>query len=353
MQTLKIHRNIPSLRLSPLIALIFVASQIYGEPTAPAHNSSHLTSGKGYLAFVRANNIWLYNIANHRQFQIVANGDLPCWIQNKSALAFTRNSNLFLYSFPSGKLRQLTHYSHTSGEQQQITGISWDSIGNGLAFSVSSTATVRVKNTMHSADIPVSVINYLSLESHHVSEVMGPAETGTTFAFSDQSSPSFSQDGKCMLFSRNGDIWFAQRGDKYDGTGWNRWQWEISRLLAPADFDDPNWHGSRDNEGVIDLAFDRDDHQIAFIKSRLNGTGISEMHIITLKKGAISNNQDFSALKIKSSSTCLDNACTVTWSKKPDILYYGTNIQGYNIYRYNLQTDTSTLILKDASNPCD
>lgn len=100
MHTIKIRRDLLSLRFLTLIVLILVANQIYGKPTVPPHNSSHLTGGKGYLAFVRSNNIWLYNVANHRQFQIVTNGDLPCWIQNKSALAFTRNSNLYLYRFP-------------------------------------------------------------------------------------------------------------------------------------------------------------------------------------------------------------------------------------------------------------
>lgn len=237
------------------------------------------------LIFVRSGNIWICDGNGTRQRRIINNGSHPCWLKGENSIAFVRRGNIWVADSQGGKQHQLTFFNDKHASSLYPTHLSWDIVDHWITFSRNEKFMVRrIGSSKYEELTHCSSIYTVSL-SKSLAVIYNLSEDGSDSAFSRNECPSWSRTGKYLLFSRNGDIWVAVRGDRRDsGKGWNQWQWDVSRLDAIAEFDDPNWRGSRANWYPARFSWSPEGNRFAYVFDRdwVSGTAAPEIHLVSL-----------------------------------------------------------------------
>ena len=309
----------------------------------------YTNAGRRGLLFVRDTGIWLRNQNDGRVRKIVTCGELPIWLGSQHEVGFARYGNVYTKNLDTGSTVQLTKFNKGKYVDSAVQSMAWDPIGHAIVFSRVSEFVGHLGHSSTVHRYATTSIYWLPIKANHVYMAIGPWEQGAVFAFSSQCGATFSAGGTVMLFIRNGDIWLAARGDKRSASGWNGWQWDVSRLAAVASFDDPNWHGSRDNEGALTAALSPDNKYIAYIVARLGGSGVSKLYIAKVVRDSDGDIVGIDKYKI---CPAISNACSISWDPRDNRrLYFGTNIDGHDIYQYDCLTEQSRLLVRNGSNP--
>ncbi len=334
----RISTGVSRCTIAVTAVLLLVMTGAHGDRSVP----------RGML-FVRNNHIWL-RVPKSGLLRVVCKcGALPIWLGSGDKIGFARYGNVYIENLFSGSTIKLTKFAKGKHVDSDVRSLSWDPIGHAIVFSRDSGFSGHLigDNAVH--QYLTTSIYWVPISTNHVYMAIPPWEQGAVFAFSSQLGASFSPDGSLMTFIRNGDIWLAARGDRRPINGWNGWEWDISRIAAVASFDDPNWHGSRDNEGAIAATISPDHKSIAYVVSRLGGSGFSRLYISKFIRDS-----DGDITGIGQTSVCpeVTNACSVSWDiQNSRYLFYGTNIDGTDIYRYDRASKHSHLLIHDGSYP--
>jgi Tol biopolymer transport system component len=259
------------------------------------------------LAFVRKDDLWVANGDGTGQHLLIHHATQPCWSPDRKRIAFARDNNVWIANADGTQQRQLTfqwHKNQSPDEDDEVLGISWDPKDNSLVFGHAETFTVqrsgmkapvdssilreqKEMNPQRSGEQAGSTVEGSSLfrvssapGRTAVKTILDFTEQGAHYAFSNQDSPAWSRNGTWLAFARNGDIWTRQRLHEPGPEGEAM---EITRLAAPAEFDDPNSRGSRTNMGVARLSWSPNERMLLYGVRRLDGSGIAEIHLLTLR----------------------------------------------------------------------
>ena len=245
------------------------------------------------LAFVRNGNIWVANGDGSGQRLLIRHASSPCWSPDKKQIAFVQGSNIWIANADGSHPRQLTRrWKPRSGidpNDHDIT-LAWNPIDNLITFSHWEEFTVRRTGDKESDSLLCSSLFEISPGSPLTvtgTPILDLLEQGADYSFGGNDAPAFSRSGRQMAFARNGDIWVAERGERRgmdQGRAWKAWAWDVTRIATPAEFDDPNYRGSRENHGVTHLSWSPDGRFLAYGIRRLGGSGFWEVHVLSVGK---------------------------------------------------------------------
>lgn len=256
------------------------------------------------LAFVRGNDVWTANRDGTNARLLLHNANSPRWSWDHKQLAFARDNIWMARADGTGERPLTTQWKpepdHDGCTGYGIEGLTWDTLTDTVLFSHDETLTLKRADSAIAPREDVQDGRTIDADSLFAVSAQPGAnrapvalldvtEQGTSFSFSHQEQPAFSRSGKYLAFARNGDIWLAQRGERRNTYAyahledWGTWQWDVSRLKATADYDDPNYHGSRQNVGVTGLAWSPDEKHLAYALHRLQGSGYAVVNVLTIK----------------------------------------------------------------------
>ncbi|HZT42238.1 MAG TPA: DPP IV N-terminal domain-containing protein [Chthonomonadaceae bacterium] len=248
------------------------------------------------LAFVRGGNIWVANGDGTGQRLLLRNASAPCWSPDKKRIAFVRAGNIWVANADGSHPRRLTrHWKPRSGIDQSSPddddiNLAWNPTDNLITYSHWEKFPVRRAGDKESDLLLCSSLFEVSPSSPLTGTgtlLFDLLEQGAYYSFGDNDAPAFSRSGKQMAFTRNGDIWVAERGQRKgrdQERAWDAWEWDVTRIAAPAQFDDPNFRGSRENYGVTHLSWSPDGRFLAYGIRRLGGSGFWEIHVLSVGK---------------------------------------------------------------------
>ncbi len=260
------------------------------------------------LAFVRGNDVWTADRDGANPRLLIYNANSPRWSWDHKQLAFARDNNIWTIKTDGTGERSLTTQwkpepDHDGYAGYGIEGLTWDPLTDTVLFSHDETLTLKRADSAIGprsdvqdgrtidADSLFAVSAQAGVNRAPVA-LLDVTEQGTHFGFSHQEQPAFSRSGKYLAFARNGDIWLAQRGERRNLSAnledWHAWEWDVTRLKSTADYDDPNYHGSRQNVGVTGLAWSPDEKHLAYALHRLQVPAmLSSMFSISRTRTAI------------------------------------------------------------------
>jgi hypothetical protein len=250
------------------------------------------------LAFVRDNNIWTANGDSSAPRLLIRKGDSPRWSPDHKQIAFVRANNIWVAQADGTNVRRLTEQwqsPHSDDYSESgVAGLAWNPVDHTILFGHHETMLVKRQTSVPAHDgskeMTVDAISLFAVSAAskaYFETLYDITEQGTWYGFTHQEQPTFSRSGKYLAFARNGDVWIAKRGDWREGLfyksgEWNAWQWDVSRLASLASFDDPNWHGSRENVAVTGLSLSPNANYLAYALHRLDGSGTAEIHLLPL-----------------------------------------------------------------------
>jgi Tol biopolymer transport system component len=300
------------------------------------------------LAFVRDGDIWIANGDGTGQRRLIRKGVSPCWSPDRKQIAFARDSNIWIANADGTGQRQLTSaWKKTRSDEDETISLSWNPVDNLITFSHEETYSVRPQRGGAVQKIDGSALYAVSPTAERSAEpevILDIGEQGAHYAYSHQDSPAWSKSGKWLAFARNGDIWTATRYDRRkEGSLWDAWKWQISRLAAAARFDDPNSRASRTNLGVARLSWSPDEKSLAYSLTRLDGSGVWEIHLLRVEA-----KPDDGEPTVKKNICLTNNGFDACFSPDSRSLTF-VNTEGIHL----LTTDSKTerILIKNARQP--
>lgn len=248
------------------------------------------------LLFVRYGDIWIANGDGTGQRLLIKNGCKPCWSPDRRHIAFFRDGDLWIANADGTNQRKLTSFPPPSSDWDWLLldrslGVSWDPKVKRITFSRLEKFWVTPVGSKKGEIVYGSSIFDLLLNSpRREMRIHFDIYNGDAFyQFAWHSAPAWSPSGKYLAFVRNGDIWIAYRGDEFEERsplirpGAHRtWEWDVTRLLAAAEFDAPTYRSSRENYGVTCLSWSPDEKRLAYSIRRLTGSGFWEVRVLEL-----------------------------------------------------------------------
>ena len=275
--------------MSYLPACLTIASCLISTARTTAADVSAKPNAQWQIIYERGFDLWAMRADGSGKHRLIRDASQPVLLANPRKLAFVRRGNVFVASPGGANIRQVTHWEPTAPDADTIHGVSWHPSGKSLAVSrveyipLHNGAMFKPKATLEVAtlyEVPLTETNrrrfYTGLETR-----------ARSFAFSHYEYPAWSPDGSHLAVSVNGDIWMATNsGAKTDENNKpipDTAQWDMTRVGAVAEYDNPNWHGSRMNLGVTALSWSGNGKQLIYGRTRLNGTGVAELHLVTFK----------------------------------------------------------------------
>ena len=325
------------------------------------------------LAFVRDNDVWTANSNGTNARLLIRNANSPRWSWDHKQLAFARKNNIWTVNADGTGARPLTtqwkpepDYDGDGGYRGYgIAGLTWDPLTDTVLFSHYETLTLKRPSviaprsdyrdgTTLDADSLFAVSAQPGANRVPVA-LLDVTEQGTHFGFSHQEQPTFSRSGQYLAFARNGDIWLAQRGERRNTHAnledWDAWEWDVSRLKAEADYDDPNYHGSRWNLGVTGLAWSPDEKHLAYARHRLDGSGYAVVNVLAINNddGCISAGATREICDNDGAEPCFTpDSKWITYSHFDE---YTTDQYGRGIWITSLDGKTSRKLIGHAEQP--
>lgn len=230
------------------------------------------------MAFVRSSAIWTARADGTGQKLVIKDAGAPCWSPDKRKLAFYRQGNIWIANADGRGVRQLTHYGKAHIYSPNEIRISWNARTGGITFSQPVWVSRAILGTTISDLYPV-------LRGKPALSVrFDVSDTGTGFAFADNENPAWSKSGNVLAFTRSGDIWVSQYAPPERG---GRPGWDTTRLAAVAAYDSPTYRASRTNVAATSLSWSPDGTRLAYCRERIGGSGVAQLHVITLRKAEI------------------------------------------------------------------
>lgn len=268
-----------------ILFLIALFSGVDGRPDAGPPRSWK-------LAYVFHKDIWTANGDGTGRKLLVKDGRSPCWSPDKKRVAFARNGDVWVIDVEGHIARRLTvnwkpaHTKPGYSEGREVT-ITWDPISGNIYFSHWEEFLVRRPSEKTANSIPSCTIFELSPKGGAPVPRLDILDDEARFHTTVNNHPAFSRNGKFLAFVRNGDVWLADRnGSEYSGydayrRGWV--PWDMTRLQATANYDAPNYRGSRENEYAHHVALSTDARLLAYSFGRINGSGTRSLVLLHVK----------------------------------------------------------------------
>jgi Tol biopolymer transport system component len=163
-------------------------------------------------------------------------------------------------------------------------------------------------------------------------------DMASAFYFPDNGSPAWSRSGNKLAFARNGDVWMAEWDDPGDK---GRPGWEVGRLAAVASYDGATNRASHSTAATERLSWSPDEKMLAYALTRMHGSGIADLHVLTLDK----------RWAVKKDQLLDDHGISPCFSPDGKLIAYAQDLDGFNIYVISPDGKGKRLIIKDGSQP--
>jgi len=255
------------------------------------------------LAFVRSGDIWLANGDGSGQHLIIKQGEAPAWSPDRKQLAFARQGDIWVANADGSDLRRLTvrwqANTPTPFTNLRDIAISWEpreriiTLSHWESFNLSRVGPGK-GNTFVACGLYAVPLHPPAEKG--VETFLDPYDAITGFRFLAQYNPAWSSSGKWLAFTRNGDIWTAQRGDLLEAPDspqvqqrLSSWGWTFTRFAACAYYDGATGRASRENEGVTGLSWSPDEKTLAYSIGRLGGSGFEQVRLVEVGRGKYDN----------------------------------------------------------------
>lgn len=289
--TTRVYEMKISWRIS--IFVVFFASLAFAQaPVSPLMDI--LKTWK--LAFVRDKDIWVSNGDGTDQKLLIKNADNPSWSPNKKRIAFMRDCNLWVANSDGSKERPLTSHWKKDSCRMFASSISWNPKEPFITFSHPEKFIVYRSDTdgilERKSNLPQSIcgnsIFDITVDGNSSTKAVSRFdiyEGGTSFNFADHANPAWSCSGEKLAFTRNGDIWIAEKEPAEQGEENLSLGWDVTRISATASYDEPTYRASRENHGATHFSWSPDEKYLAYSNIRLQGSGFAKLHLRDMKSG--------------------------------------------------------------------
>jgi Tol biopolymer transport system component len=246
--------------------------------------------------------IWTANGDGSGRKLLVKNGRAPAWSPDKKQIAFERNGDIWILRLGESAPRRLTSGYIKPRERLGYVGglqakLAWEPRSSHIYFSRWEEFLVRRPGERTAKAIAACSLFEVAARSGKPTARLDLLDAEASFHASINANPSFSRDGRFLAFTRNGDVWLAERvkdasgRDAYE----RRWiPWDMHRLDAAASYDAPNWRGSRWNLIATSLSISPNGRRLVYCKERAGGSGYLSLILVELKNGRSANHRELS-----------------------------------------------------------